>query len=248
MMKKLKLGSIKTEITQFQLSYFKSEKMLLWKCCTQYASKFGKQQGPQDWKRSVFIPILKKGSAKECSNCCTIALISHASKVKLSKPGFSSMLTVNFQMFKLVLEKAGGPEIKLPVSVGSLKKQECSRKTSLSDLLTIPKPLTLWIRRNWKILKETGIPDHLTCLLRNLFAVQEATVRPGYGTTNWFQIGKGVGQGCILSPCLFNLHAEYIMRNTGLNETQAGIKIAWRNINDLRYADDTPLWQKVKKN
>uniref|UniRef100_A0A4W2GXK1 RNA-directed DNA polymerase n=1 Tax=Bos indicus x Bos taurus TaxID=30522 RepID=A0A4W2GXK1_BOBOX len=93
----------------------------------------------------------------------------------------------------------------------------------------------------WKILKEMGIPDHLTCLLRNLYAGQEATVRSGHGTTDWFQIGKGVRQGCILSPCLFNLYAEYIMRNAGLEEAQAGIKIARRNINNLRYADDTTL-------
>ena len=101
------------------------------------------------------------------------------------------------------------------------------------------KPLTLWITANWKILKEMGIPDHLTCLPRNLYADQEATTRKGQGTKGWFQIGKGVHQGCILSPCLFNLHAEYIMRNTRLEETQAGIKIARRNINNLRYADDT---------
>ena len=93
----------------------------------------------------------------------------------------------------------------------------------------------------WEILKEMGIPDHLTCLLRNLYAGQEATVRTGHGTTDWFQIGKGVCQGCILSPCLFNLYAEYSMRTAGLDETQAGIKIAGRNINNLRYADDTTL-------
>ena len=95
----------------------------------------------------------------------------------------------------------------------------------------------------WKILKEMGIPDHLTCLLRNLYAGQEATVRTGHGTTDWFQIEKGVHQGCILSPCLFNLNAEYIMQNAGLDEVQAGVKIAKRNINNLRYADDTTLWQ-----
>ena len=100
----------------------------------------------------------------------------------------------------------------------------------------------------WKILKEMGIPDHLTCLLRNLYAGQEATVRTGHGPTDWFQIGKGVRQGCILSPSLFNLYAEYIMRNSGLDETQTGIKIARKNIINLRYADDTTLWQKVKKN
>ena len=101
--------------------------------------------------------------------------------------------------------------------------------------------LTVWITINWKILKEMGIPEHLTCLLRNLYARQEATVRTGRRTTDWFQIGKGVRQGCILSLCLFNLYAEYIMRNTGLEETQAGIKTAGRNINNLRYADDTTL-------
>ena len=93
----------------------------------------------------------------------------------------------------------------------------------------------------WKILKEMGIPDHLTCLLRNLYAGQEATVRPGHGTTDWFQIGKGICQGCILSPCLFNFYAEDIIRNAGLEEAQAGIRIARRNINDLRYGDDTIL-------
>ena len=104
------------------------------------------------------------------------------------------------------------------------------------------KPLTVWITINWKILKEMGIPDHhLTCLLKNLYAGQEATVRTGHGTTDCFQIGKGARQGCILSPCLFNLYAEYIMRNAGLDEALAGIKIAGRNINNLRYADDTSL-------
>ena len=100
----------------------------------------------------------------------------------------------------------------------------------------------------WKILKEMSIPDHLTRLLRNLYAGQEATVRTGHGTTEWLQIGQGVCQGCILSPCLFNFYAEYIMENVRLHELQAGIKIARRNINNLRYADNTTLWQKVKRN
>ena len=121
-------------------------------------------------------------------------------------------------MFKLDLEKAEEPKIKLPTSVGSLKKRESSRKTSTSALLTMPKPLTVWITTNWKSLKEMGIPDHLTCLLRNLYARQEATDRTGYGRTDWFQIGKGICQACILSPCLFNLYAKYIMRNAGLEE------------------------------
>ena len=140
-------------------------------------------------------------------------------------------------MFKLDLQKAEEPEIKLPTSVGSSKKQESPRKTSTSALLTMPKPLTVWIITNWKILTKMGIPDHLTCLLRNLCAGQEAAVRTGHETTDWFQIGKGIRQGCILSPCIFNFYAEYIMRNARLDETQAGIKIAGGNINNLRYAD-----------
>ena len=105
----------------------------------------------------------------------------------------------------------------------------------------MPKPLTVWITTNWNILKDMGIPGHLTCLLRNLYAGQEATVRTGHGKTDLFQTRKGVHEGCILSPCLFNLYAEYIMRNAGLEEAQAGIMIAGRNINNLRYADDTTL-------
>ena len=145
-------------------------------------------------------------------------------------------------MFKLVLEKAEEPEIKLPTSAGSWEKQErVPEKASISALLTMPKPLTVWTTINCgKFLKEMGIPDRLTCLLRNLYAGQEATVRTGHGT-DWFQIGKGVCQGCMLTPYLFNLHAEYIMRNAGLEEAQAGIKIVGRNINNLRYADDTTL-------
>ena len=145
-------------------------------------------------------------------------------------------------MFKLDLEKAEEPEIKMPTSVRSSKKQESSRKTSISALLTMPKPFDCVDHNNLqKILKEMGIPDHLTCLLRNLYAGQKATVRTGHGTTDWFQTGKGVHQGCILPPCLFNLYAEYIMRNVGLEEAQAGIKSAGRNINNFRYADDTTL-------
>ena len=145
-------------------------------------------------------------------------------------------------MFKLDLEKAEEPEIKLPTSAGSWKKQESSRKNIYFCLIDYVKAFDCVDHNKlWKILKEIRILDHLTCLLRNLYASQEATVRTGYGTTDWFQIGKGVCQGCILSPCLFNLYAESIMRNAGLEETQAGIKIAGRNINNLRYADDTTL-------
>ena len=139
-------------------------------------------------------------------------------------------------MFKLDLEKEEKPEIKLPKSAGSQKKQESSRK--ISALLTMPKPLTVDHNKLWKILQEMRILEHLTCLLRNLYASQEATDRTGHGTIDWFQIGKGVLKA-VLSPCLFKLYAEYIMQNAGLEEAQAGIKIARTNINNLRYAEDT---------
>ena len=145
---------------------------------------------------------------------------------------------MNFQIFKLVLEKTEEPEIKLPISDGSSKKQESSRKNIYFCILDYAKAFDCVDHNKLeKILKEMGIPDHLTCLLRNLYAGPEATVRTRHGTTDRFQIGKRVCQGCILSPCLFNLYAEYIMRNAGLDEAQAGIKIARRNINNLRYAD-----------
>ena len=149
---------------------------------------------------------------------------------------------MNFQMFKLVLEKAEEAEIKLPTSTGSWKKQESSRKKHLFLLIDYAKAFDCVDHNKlWKILKDMGIPNHLTCLLRNPNAGQEATVRSGHGTTDWFQIGKGVRQGSILSPCLFNLYVESIMRNAGLEEAQAGIKIAGRNTSNLRYADDTTL-------
>ena len=145
-------------------------------------------------------------------------------------------------MFKLVLEKAEEPEIKLPTSAGSWKKQENSRKNIYFCFIDYAKAFDCVDHNKlWKILKEMGIPDHLACLLRNLYADQEATVRTGHGTIDWIQIGKGVHQSYILSPCLFNLYAEYIMRNAGLEEAEVGIKIAGRNINYLRYADDTTL-------
>ena len=154
------------------------------------------------------------------------------------------MWTMNFLMFKLVLEKAEEPEIKLPTSAGSLKKQESSRKNIYFGFIDYAIAFDCVDHNQlWKILKEMEIPDHLTCLQRNLYANQEATVRTGHGTTDWFQIGKGVRLGCILSPCLFNLYTEYIMRNVGLEEAQAGIKIA-RRTSDTQMTP--PLWQKVK--
>ena len=162
--------------------------------------------------------------------------------------GFSSTWTVNFQMFKLDLEKAKEPEIKLPTSVGSSKKQESFRKTSTSVLLTSPKPLTVWITTNWKILKEMGIPDHLTCHLKNLYAGQEATVRTRHETMDGFKSGKGVCQGWILSPCLFNSYAQYIMRNTGLDEGQMKSRLPGEILITSDMQMTPPLWQKPKRN
>ena len=148
---------------------------------------------------------------------------------------------MNFQMFKLDLEKAEAPEIKMSTLIGLTKKQEIQKNIYFCFIEYAKAFECVDHNKVWKILKEMGIPDHLTCLLRNLYAGQEATVRTGFRTPGWFQIGKGVCQGCILSPCLFNLYAEYIMRNAGMDEAQAGIKISRRNINNLRYADDTTL-------
>ena len=150
-------------------------------------------------------------------------------------------------MFKLDLEKVEEPEIKLPDFVDYQKNRTATKKIYFCFIDYAKAFDCVDHHKLWKILKEMGIPDHLTCLLRNLYAGQEAPVRTGHGTIDWFQIGKGIHQGCILSPCLFNLYAEY-MRDAGLDEAQAGIKIAGRNINNHRYADNTTLWQKVKKN
>ena len=152
-------------------------------------------------------------------------------------------------MFKLDLEKAEEAEIKLPTSARSVKNQESSRKTSTSTLLTTPKPLTVWITTNWKIVEEMVIPVRLTCLLRYLYADQKATVRTRQRTTDWFQIGKGVRQGHILSPCLFNFYAEYITRHAGLEEKH---KLESRLPGEISITSDMqmtpPLWQKGKRN
>ena len=202
------------------------------------------QQWPQDWKRSVFIPIPKKGNAKECSNYHTIALISHASKVmlKILQARLQQYMNRELPDVQAGFRKGRGTRDQIANICWIIKKAREFQKNIYFCFIDYAKAFDCVDHNKlWKILKEMGIPDHLTCLLRNLYAGQEATVRTGHGTTDWFQIGKGVCQGCILSPCLFNFYAEYIMRNTGLEETQAGIKIAGRNINNLRYADDTTL-------
>ena len=166
---------------------------------------------------------------------------------KCSKLGFSTTGTENFQMFKLDLEKAEEPEIKLPISLDHRKKQENSRKTPTSASLTARKPWTTWITTNWKILKKTGISDHLTCLLRNLYVGQKATIRTKHGTMDWFQIRKGVCQVCTVSPCLFNSYAEYIMWNARLMKH----KLESRFLGETAITSDMqitpPLWQKVKR-
>ena len=144
-------------------------------------------------------------------------------------------------MFKLVLAKAKEPEIKLPTSTGSSKKQEFQKNVYFCFIDYAKAFDCVDHNKLWKILRDGNTRQGIPCLLRNVYAVQEATVRTGHGTTDWFQIGKGVRQGCILLPCLFNFYAEYIMRNAGLDEAEAGIKIAGRNISNLGYADDITL-------
>ena len=166
---------------------------MLWKCCTQCASKVGKlSSGHRNGKGQFSFLSQSKAMPKNVQTTAQLHSSHMLAKQcsKFSKPSFNSMWTVNFQIFKLNLEKTEEPEVKLPISAGSPKKQESSRKTSTSILLTMPKALTVWITTNWKILKQMGIPDHLTCLLRNLYAGQEATDRTGHGITDWFQIGK----------------------------------------------------------
>ena len=167
----------------------------------------------------VSFDLKPKGNAKECSNYHTTVLISHASKVMFEILQAWLNHDMNWEL----------PDVQDGFENGRGTRDqiaENSRKTSTSASLTMLKPLTMWITTNWKILKEMGIPDHLTCLLSNLYGAQEATVRTRPVTTDWFKMGKEVHQGCILLPCLFNLYAEYIMQNAGLDEAQAGIKIA----------------------
>ena len=174
------------------------------------------QQWPQDWKRSVFIPIPKKGNAKECSNYHTIALISQDSKVMLKILQARLQQYVNHELpdVHAGFRKGRGIRDKIANICWIIEKAREFQKNIYLSFIDYAKAFDC-VDHNWKILQEMGIPDHLTCLLRNLYAGQEATVRTGHRTTDWFQIGKGARQGCILSPCLFNLYAEYIMRMLG---------------------------------
>ena len=183
-------------------------------------------------------------NAKECSNYCIIALISHASKVMLKILQARLQQYVNHELpdVQAGFRQGRGTRDQIANVRWITKKAREFQKNIYFCFIDYAKAFDCVDHNKlWKILQEMGIPDHLSCLLRNLYAGQEATVKTGHGTTGWFQIGKGVHQGCILSLCLFNLYAEYIMRNARLDEAQAGVKIVGRNINNLRYADDTTL-------
>ena len=191
------------------------------------------QRWPQDWKRSVFILIPKKGNAKECLNYQTIALISHASKVMLKILQVWLQQHVNHELpdVQAGFRKGRGIRDQIANIHWITEKAREFQKNSYFCFIDYAKALC----------REIGIPDYLTCLLRNQYTGQEAAVRTRHETMDWFQVGKGVHQGCILLPCLFNLYTEYIMRNARLDEAQAGIKTAGRNINNLRHADVTTL-------
>ena len=186
----------------------------------------------------------KERQCQKCSNYHTIALISHASKVmlKILQARLQQYMNCELPDVQAGFRKGRGTRDQTANTCWIIEKAREFQKNIYFCFINYAKAFDCVDHNKlWKILKEMGIPDHLTCLLRNLYASQEATVRTGHGTTEWFQIGKGVHQGYILSPCLFNLYAEYIMTNAGLEEAQAGIKISRRNINNLRYAGDTTL-------
>ena len=208
------------------------------------------QQWPQDWKKSVFIPIPKKGNPKECSNYQTIALILHANKVilKILQDRLQWYVNWEFPGVQAGYRKGRGTRDQIASIHWIMEKAREFQKNIYFCFINYTKTFDCVDHNKlWEILKEMGKTDYLTCLLRNLYAGQEATVRIGYVTTDWFRIGKGVHPGWILSPCLFNLYAEYIMWNAGLDEAPAEINIARRNINNLRYADDTTLIAESKE-
>ncbi|CAH2312456.1 Hypothetical predicted protein [Pelobates cultripes] len=202
------------------------------------------QQQPKDWKRSVYIPIPKKGNAKECFNYRTIALISHASKLRSYKLDFpvQTIYGPELPYVQAGLCKGRGTRDQIANVQWIIEKAREFQKNIYFCFIDYSKAFDCVDQNNmWQVLKEMGVPDHLIRLLRNLYVDQEATVRTDHGTTEWFKIGKGVRQGCILSTYLFNLYAEYIMCNAGLDESKAGNNISGRNINNLRYADGTTL-------
>ena len=209
------------------------------------------QQCPQDCKRSIFIPIPKKGNAKKCSNCCTTALISHASKVmfKILQARLQEYMNHELPDVQAGFRKGRGTREQMASIPWTIEKAREFQKNIYFCFIDYAKvSYCVDHHKLWEIVKEMGIPDHLTCLLRNRYAGQEATVRTRHGTTDWFQIEKEVCQGCILSPCLFNLYAEYIMQNAGLDKH----KLASQLLGEIAMTSDMqvtpPLWQKIKKN
>uniref|UniRef100_A0A803SKV5 Reverse transcriptase domain-containing protein n=1 Tax=Anolis carolinensis TaxID=28377 RepID=A0A803SKV5_ANOCA len=200
------------------------------------------QDWPSDWKKSMYIPISKKGNAKECSNFRTVALISHASIVMLKIQQYMEQELPNVQAG---FRKGRGTRDQIANICWIMKEAREFQKNIYFCFIDYFKAFDcVDHNKPWHVLGGMGIPSHLVCLLRNLYKDQVATVRTDHGTTDWFKIGKGVWQGCVLSPSLFNLYAEHIMRHAGLEESKAGVKIAGRNINNLRYADDTTLMAK----
>ena len=207
------------------------------------------QQWPQDWQRSVLIPIPKKGNAKECSNYRTIELISHASKVMLKILQARLQQYVNCELpdVQAGFRKGRGTRDQIANICWTMEKAREFQKNIYFCFIDYAKAFdSMDHNKLWKILKEMGTPYHLTCLLRNLSAGQEATVSTGHETTDWFQIGKGVCQGCMLSPCLFNLYAEYIMRNTGWKKHKLESRLPEETSITSDMQITSPLWKKVK--
>ena len=203
------------------------------------------------WKRSVFIPIPKKGNAKECSNYCTIAFISHACKIMLKILQAQLQQYVNWELpdIQTGFRKGRGTRDQIANICWIIKKARELQKTIYCWFIDYTKAFDCVDHNKlWKILQKMGIRDHLTCLLRNLYAGQEATVRTRRGTMDWFQIGKGVCQGYLSSPCLFNLYAENIVWNHRLDEAQVGIKLLGEISITYDRQVTPPRWQKVKKN
>ena len=212
---------------------------MLWKCCTHYASKFGKHSSaPQDWKRSVFIPIPKKNSAKECSNYRQLwsFLMLVRLRSKSFKLGFSSNMNWELLDVQAGFRKGRGARDQTPDIHWIIEKAREFQKKHLLLLYWLHKSLCMDHNKLWKIFKEMGIPDHLPVSWETWIQIKKQQIRTLHGT-DWFKIGKGVQQGYILSPCLFNFYGEYITWHSKLDESQAGIKIIRRNINNLRYAD-----------
>ena len=205
------------------------------------------QQWPQDWKRSVFIRIPKKAMPKNAQTTSQLHSSHMLVMLKILQASLQQYLNCEHPDVQAGFRKGRGTRDQIANIHWIIKKARELEKNIYFCFINYAKYFdSVNHNKLWKILKDMGIPDHLTCLLRNLYAGEKATVRTGLGTIDWFQIGKGVCQGCILSLCLFNLYAEYLMRNTGLDEAQAGIKIARRNINNFRYTDDTTLVAETK--